>query len=325
MSRAVDERVEQTTGARQRTGYVHTIIISNGRRDDTLACLAALQAAAVPGMRITVLDNASSDGTVEAIRTHFADVEVIVLPENRGYAGNNNLGMAMALEQGARWVFLLNDDADVAADCVQRMVTLGETEPRIAAVGSLVLHHDEPEVIQSAGGCIDTRLRPTHMLPNEPMSAAPRAPYEVDWASGCALLVRTAALREVGLLDERYFLYWEETEWCMRARAGGWRILVEPGARTWHKGVQRNYRPAPYVAYYYTRNRLLTLSKHRAPVQAWLVAYSEILRTLTSYSVRPRWRPQRAHRDAIWAGLVDYHRGHFGKRQTASVKGLGQG
>ncbi len=301
---------------------LYVIIISFNRRDDTLACLHSLQAAAlqlgaVPNMRVLVLDNASNDGSPAAIRERFPQVELIELAENRGYAGNNNLGIERALAQGADWVLLLNDDVEMAPDCLRLLLAAGEANPALGALGPLVLHYSEPEVIQSAGGSVDALLRSAHMHANEPLAAAPPAPCEVDWLTGCALLIRSDALRAVGLLDEDYYLYWEETEWCLRAGAAGWRSLLVPAARLWHKGVQRDYKPGPNVAYYYTRNRLLTLAKQKAPARAWLVAYGEILRTLASYSVRPKWRPQRAHRNAMWDGLVDFHRGTFGPRPSA--------
>lgn len=295
---------------------VYTIIISNNRRDDLLACLLSLQEAGCADQRVCVLDNGSTDGSVEAIRALFPDVEVMALPRNLGYAGNNNVGIAHALQKGADWVFLLNDDTVLAPGCLSALLELGEKDVGIGAVGPLVLHYEDRDVIQSAGGMMDVFLRPTHLAANQPALCAPTEAGPVDWISGCALLVRAAAIREAGMMDERYFLYWEETEWCLRIRSAGWRIVMEPQARLWHKGVQIDYRPAPWVAYYFTRNRLLTLAKHRAPLGAWLVAYTEILRTLASYTVRRQWRPQRAHRDAMWAGFVDFHRGRFGARQA---------
>jgi len=295
---------------------IYTIIISNNRRDDLLACLVSLRAAGCANQRVCVLDNGSTDGSVEAIRALFPEVEVIVLRRNLGYAGNNNVGIVYALYQGADWIFLLNDDTILAPGCISTLLELGQNDPGVGAVGPLVLHYDDREVIQSAGGMMDGFLRPTHLAANQPALCAPTEPGEVDWISGCALLVRAAAVREAGLMDERYFLYWEETEWCLRIREAGWRIVMEPRARLWHKGVQVDYRPAPHVAYYFTRNRLLTLAKHHASLGAWLVAYTEILRTLASYTVRRQWRPQRAHRDAMWAGFVDFHRGRFGARQA---------
>jgi GT2 family glycosyltransferase len=128
----------------------------------------------------------------------------------------------------------------------------------------------------------------------------------VDWISGCSILVRRQVLEQIGFIDERYFYYWEETELCIRARGQGWRIVHVPRARLWHKGVQLNYQPKPSVTYYATRNRLLTLTKHRAPAVVQVVAWLQLFRTLASWTVRPKWRHLRAHRDAMWRGVWDY-------------------
>ena len=115
------------------------------------------------------------------------------------------------------------------------------------------------------------------------------------------------------MLDPRFFYYWEETEWCLRAGRAGWRIVHVPRARLWHKGVQRDYRPKPSVSYYGTRNRFLMLAKHRAPVAVWAMALFETSRTLASWTVRPKWRSMRGHRDAMWRGVVDFVRHRWGQ------------
>jgi GT2 family glycosyltransferase len=177
-----------------------------------------------------------------------------------------------------------------------------------------VYNADEPDVIQTAGGVLDAQWRSYHQAANERDQGQFMEPRLVDWISGCAILVRRAVVEQVGTLDERYFYYWEETEWCLRARRAGWQILVVPAAKLWHKGVQRNYRPGPNVTYFNTRNRLLTLAKHGAPLSAWASALLATLRTLLAWSVQPRWRAMRPHRDAMWQGLLDYWRQRWGNR-----------
>jgi GT2 family glycosyltransferase len=124
--------------------------------------------------------------------------------------------------------------------------------------------------------------------------------------------VRRQVIENVGPIDERFFIYWEETEWCVRAGNAGWRILNVPRAKVWHKGVQRDYRPKPTVTYYSTRNRLLMLSTHHAPAAAWITALVQIFRTLTSWTLRPKWRGMHEHRNAMWRGLEDFVRGRWG-------------
>ncbi len=293
--------------------YVITVILNTNRRDDTLACLESLLANSYPNHKAIVLDNASTDGSVEAIRASFPAVEIISLTKNEGYAGNNNVGIRAACEQGADWVFVLNEDTILAPACLEQLVRAGESDSRIGIVGPLVYHHDEPGVIQSAGGELGPHWEARHIAQNEADRGQFAAPHRVDWISGCAILVRRAVIDQVGMLDTKFFYYWEEVEWCLRAGKAGWSLLHVPAAKLWHKGVQRNYRPKPSVAYYNTRNRFMMLKKHRAPLGIWIYTWAQTLRTLTSYTVRPKWRASRDHRDAIWRGMVDFLRQRTGQ------------
>jgi GT2 family glycosyltransferase len=295
---------------------VITVILNTNRRDDTCALLRTLAQSTYPNNHLMVLDNASTDCSVQAIQAEFSEVQVLPLAQNRGYAGNNNVGIAAALQQGAEWVFVLNEDTLLAPDCLSQLVTLGESDPRIGIVGPLVYHASEPDVIQSAGGRMGRDWQAWHHAQNEKDSGQFAQPQEVEWISGCAILVRRAVIEQVGALDDRFFYYWEETEWCVRAHKAGWHIMLAPQAKLWHKGVQRDYRPSPSVTYYATRNRFMLLAKHHAPLQARAVAWEQTLRTLLSWSLRPKWRAKADHRDAMWQGLRDYLRHRAGMRQT---------
>jgi GT2 family glycosyltransferase len=296
-----------------RPPYVITVILNTNRRQDTLECLASLQESTYINHKMIVLDNASSDGSVEAIRAVFPAVEIIELTENLGYAGNNNVGIKAALAQGAEWIFVLNEDTILDPECLTHLIDAGESEQHIGIVGPMVYHHDEPDVIQSAGGKLGRYWQSIHLAKDEVDQGQFTAPHLVDWISGCGILVRRAVIDQVGTIDERYFYFWEETEWCIRAGKAGWRIVHVPQAKLWHKGVQRDYRPKPSLMYYGTRNWLLTLAKHHAPPIAWALAWVHIVRTLTSWTVKPKWRSMHQHRNAMWHGLVDFLRGRWGQ------------
>lgn len=293
--------------------YIISVILNTNRRQDTLECLASLEQNRYNNHHEIVLDNSSTDGSVEAIRARFPAVQIIQLAENRGYAGNNNTGIEAALAQGADWVFVLNEDTLLAPDCLARLAEAGESDPQIGIVGPMVYHHDEPDVIQSAGGKLGRYWESVHLAKDEPDQGQFDQPHLVDWISGCGIMVRRTVIEQVGAIDERYFYYWEETEWCLRAGRAGWKIVQVPQARLWHKGVQREYHPKPTVTYYATRNQLLTLAKHHAPVGAWVSVWTQLLRTLTSWSVKPQWRSKREHRDAMWRGMLDFVRHRWGQ------------
>ena len=293
---------------------VITIILNTNRREDTLACLASLAGSRYGNHRIIVLDNASNDSSVAAIQAAFPDVEIIELEENLGYAGNNNVGVWAALKRGADWVFVLNEDTVVAPDCLSHIVGVGQSAPDVGVVGPMVYHYDEPDVIQSAGGRLDRTWHSLHVGANELDEGQFPHPRPVDWISGCAIMVRRELIEAVGALDERFFYYWEETEWCLRAGRQGWQVMHAPQAKLWHKGVQRDYRPSPSVTYYNTRNRLLILAKYQAPLFVRLAAWGEIVRTLTSWTLKPRWRRMHEHRNAMWQGALDFLRRRWGMR-----------
>lgn len=291
---------------------VITIILNTNRREDTLACLASLLNNTYENHKAIVLDNASTDGSVKAIQDAFPSVEILNLTENRGYAGNNNVGIKAALSQQADWVFVLNEDTTLDPTCIAKLIEIGESDPKIGVLGPMVYHYDEPDVIQSAGGQFSRYLEASHIAQNKSDQGQFYEPHQVGWISGCAILVRQEVIEQLGMLDERFFYYWEETEWCLRAGRHGWKIVHVPQAKLWHKGVQRDYRPKPSVTYYSTRNRFLMLAKHHASFLTWFVAWSQILRTLVSWTLKPKWRQMREHRNAMWRGVVDFLRRRWG-------------
>jgi GT2 family glycosyltransferase len=292
---------------------VISVVLNTNHCEDTLQCLASLEQNSYTPHQIILLDNASNDGSVEAVRASFPKVQIIQLTENLGYAGNNNVGIDAAISQGADWVFVLNEDTILAPECISQLVACGESDAKIGVVGPLVFHYDEPGVIQSAGGKMDATFRGWHIGENEVDQGQFKEPCEVDWISGCGILVRGAVINQVGTIDARFFYYVEEFEWCVRAKEAGWKIINAPGAKMWHKGVQRNYQPKPSVTYYATRNRLLVLAKHHASAGVWIRTWFQMARTLISWSIRPKWRSKREHRDAMWKGVVDFLNKRWGK------------
>lgn len=292
---------------------VISVVLNTNHREDTLQCLTSLTQNDYDHHKIILLDNASSDGTVEAVRSLLPAVQIIELQHNLGYAGNNNVGIQAAMEQGADWIFILNEDTVLAPDCIRHLVTVGESHPAIGIVGPMVYHHNEPDIIQSAGGIITKYWGSLHLAKDEPDTGQYQEPHPVDWISGCAILLRRAVIEQVGMLDERFFYYWEETEWCVRTGKAGWKLMHVPQSKIWHKGVQRDYQPKPSLLYYATRNHLLMLYKHHAPWSAKLYTWFQIARTLTSWTVKPKWRAKREHRNAMWRGVIDFTQRHWGQ------------
>lgn len=216
-----------------------TVVVLNWRRaDDTIACLESLRAARLDGARLLVVDNGSGDGSVARIRAAAPDVPVLALAENRGYAGGNNAGIEQALADGAAAVLLLNNDTVVSPDFLPTLVDALNASPEAAAVCGAVHRHDRPELLDVAWS--EVRFSDRHVVQLRGVNAVPGEGFDrrrnVEIAVGCVLLLRATALRQVGLLDEAYFAYHEDVEWCLRARAAGWHLFYEPFARVYHRG-----------------------------------------------------------------------------------------
>jgi GT2 family glycosyltransferase len=292
---------------------VCVLILNRDRRDDTLACLRSLLPSPYPNLDVVLLDNASSDGTAAAVRAAYPDtVTVIETGGNLGYAGGNNVGIEWAQRQHADYVLLLNEDTIVDPAFLGRLVAAAEQRPGVGFLGPLVYHHNEPQVIQSAGGIITPGWHTAHRGQNQPDTGQYTTPMEADWVSGCAIFMRMRVVDQIGMLDPAFFIYSEEVDWCVRARRAGFAGLVVPAARIWHKGVRRDYTPSPRVTYLSARNHLRLLRKHHAGTGTLLRAMAGNVRTLASWTVKPRWRSQRQHRDALARAMVDFCRGSFG-------------
>jgi GT2 family glycosyltransferase len=296
--------------------FVVIIVLNCNRKDDTLACLESLQHITYPTFETVLVDNGSTDGSVAAVQAFFPEVAILETGENLGFTGGNNIGMRHALGHGADYILLLNNDTEVAPDFLRRLADATETDSLIGMAGPTIYYHQRPEIIWSAGGAIDWQRGSTRMLGLDERDVGQFGSESrpVDFVTGCALLVRRRVLQQVGLLDERFFAYYDETEWCARAARAGFKIVHVPQARIWHKIPPDGRAASPLVHYYMTRNRLLFLRATRAGWRAWLhTLLAEYLRTLISWSVKAQWQHKRPQRAAMFQAITDAWRGHWGK------------
>lgn len=243
------------------------VVILNWRRAEQVdACLRALAAVAYEPRFTVVVDNGSGDGSLARLRADWPDLPLLATGANLGYAGGNNHGIRWALACGAEYLLVLNPDVALAPDALDLLVEAAEREPRAAALGPKLLYAHQPDLLCSLGGTIDwQRGCAWNRGANEVDHGQHDHEGEVDYLEGCALLLRRAALAEVGLFDPGYFMYWEDVDWCVRARARGWTARIVPQARAWHAAEADGRRKSPFVTYYMTRNRLRFFARHRPP------------------------------------------------------------
>lgn len=216
---------------------VWVLLVNWNGKNDTLACLASLRKVTYRPLHILVIDNASTDGSVEAVRAQFPEVKVLANARNERFARANNQGLQMALQAGAEFVLLLNNDTEVAPDFLAQLVQAMHAHHEAGMVAPKIYYHHDPNLIWFAGGKVNLwtgrvwhrGLRQFDSPERFTQTAA------VDYLTGCAILIKRSCLEKIGGLDENYFMYAEDADWCWRAQRAGFVCLYHPAAKIWHK------------------------------------------------------------------------------------------
>jgi GT2 family glycosyltransferase len=224
---------------------VYVIILSWNGKEDTLRCLRSVQEVDYPRYRVLVVDNASGDGSVEAIRAAFPAVELIVNESNLGFSAGNNEGVQYALQSGADYVLLLNNDTRVDRMVLTALVRAGEADPGVGLASPKVYYLDRPHVIYYGGarkGCLP--LLPRVIGVGEEDHGQHEQLEEVDYVWGQAMFIKRQVIESIGLLDPQFFMYYEDLDYCLRAKRTGYKIVCVPAALVWHqvaKGTEGDY------------------------------------------------------------------------------------
>jgi len=301
------------------------IVLNWNNAADTMACVASLLhlspssrtggSLVYPECKLLVVDNGSQDDSVMQIRQQFPAVTILELGENRGYAGGNNAGIEYALKDECDYIWLLNDDVTVAPDALSALISAALAEPRAGFLGPMVYMRQDPRRILTAGGLLRDGWQVEHRGIGELDQGQFDTVDQVDSLSGCALLVSREAISAVGALDEDFFAYYDDVEWCFRGKRAGFQALFVPQAKTWHPDTRHRDADSPLVTYYISRNHLLFAAKHCGGSGA-LVRYLAIyLLRAVNWSLRPKWRHKRRQRDALFRAMADFCRGRFGQAE----------
>lgn len=302
-----------------------TIVVLNWNQPDlTLACLESLEAATRPvAPKVIVVDNGSDPARFERLSRElirrFPDVLLIRNNDNLGYAGGNNVGIRRALDDGAEAICILNNDIFVEPGFLEPLEASLLVSQDIGVVTPLVAEHRNDEVnIWALGSSVNRRTAAvTRCCEGQRLGdVQARKAFDVDVASGAAMLVRREVFEKVGLLDERFFLYYEETDWCLRVCRAGYRILAVPSAIVWHEVSASLGKTSPVIDYYMQRNHLLLIGRHWSGMQRiWLLAKTTVrdMATVAAYTIRSQHGSRLPNRNARLYALRDALLGRWGK------------
>ncbi|MDQ7063500.1 MAG: glycosyltransferase family 2 protein [candidate division KSB1 bacterium] len=283
---------------------VFILLVNWNGKADTLACLESLQQVNYANKTIVVVDNGSSDGSVEAIRRRFPEVRLIRNEHNERFARANNQSMQLALQEGADYVLLLNNDTLVDAEFLRHLVNRAESDPAIGMVGGKIYYAEPADRLWFVGGGVDLwRGRIWHHGLRQEDRGQFDQPRDVDYITGCCVLVRRACIETIGLLDESYYIYGEDVDWSFRARQAGFRLVYEPKAKIWHKISSSSGGPRTpegltgFKVFHKVRSMLKFFWKH-ARWYHWLTIpvfmTIEAMRVVFWLAIRGNWQAIRA-------------------------------
>lgn len=243
---------------------VFIVILNWNGKEDTLACLSSVFLIDYSNFNVVVVDNGSVDGSVESFVAEYPDLKIIQTGDNLGYAGGNNCGIKYALENNAEYILLLNNDTVVAPDFLTHLFESSLNFPHGYILGPKIYYYDHPEKIWFAGGKWNSNtLKTEHIGMGQINSQQFEQVIEVDYITGCALFASSSTFKEVGMLDDAFFLTFEETDWCYRAKAKGYHCIFIPKSIVWHKvSVSFGGASSPLANYFMTRNKLLWIEKN---------------------------------------------------------------
>jgi GT2 family glycosyltransferase len=234
-----------------------------------------------PAYEVIVVDNGSTDDSLLNIRKRYPRVKIIVNGRNLGFAEGNNVGIR---ESSSPYILLLNDDTVVGKSVLKDLVEAIQADPKIGIAGPEVLYHEAPDRIWSAGCRISSLGYASHMGKGRKGESC-HVLRPVDYICGCAILIKREVVNKIGLLEPKYFTYFEDADYCFRARKAGYQCLYVPSPTVWHKS-KAEWITNQVQAYYYMRNAVIFGKKNLDGLKKSSFIASQVLLMFPYYSIK---------------------------------------
>ena len=274
----------------------------------TRDCLLTLKKLDYPNFEIIVVDNGSTDGSQEKLDRDFPEVRHLRNTSNLGFSGGNNVAIRDALARDTDYLLLLNNDTIVSPSFLRELVEVAEGDSRIGLLSPKIYYFEPPDKIWYAGG-VRKPLRglPKNLGLHQRDDGDNSATRETTFCTGCALLIKAAVVRQIGLLDEVFFLGFEDADWSVRASQAGFKGVYVPAAVIWHRDGYATRKNLGWAGrdYHFIRNRILFARKHLKhrhwPSFTLSVIKHVAFRTIVDLS-RADLRKVKALYQGIWSG-----------------------
>ena len=315
--------------------YKISIVILNWNGiNDTLESLSSLRLLDYPYFETIVVDNGSTDNSVAEIRKQYPEVILIEQKENLGFAGGCNVGIKHGLDRGADAICLLNNDTIVDQGFLKAFYTRIQKEPSIGILGAKIYMYNDRERLDHLGGNWNKEKAAFTLIGNRVLDKDLdfNESTEIDYVCGAAFFVKKEVFEKIGLLEEKFFLIWEEADFCFRAKRAGFEVKTCLGAKLWHK-VSASFTSKAHSTYFWWRNRLYWIERNCTPCEKKEL-FEKVLRkeifhlwkikTIKTFQLfiitrllgkkAPLQKIEKLHKyKAAWQGIQDNAQGRFGQ------------
>jgi GT2 family glycosyltransferase len=297
------------------------VVLNWNGREDSKECLESLRLLTYERRKVLLVDNGSTDGSADMLREQFPEAEILQTGRNLGYARGNNAGIGRALETGADFIVLLNNDTTAESDFVTKLVEEARGDETIGVIGPRIHRYDRRDRVWFAGGRVNLLWGWTRHVGNGARDRGQfRGTVDEDYQTGAAMMISRKALAQLGMLDPEYVSYFEDTDFCLRARAAGFRVVCRRDALVYHKisrstggglSPAKAYRKILSGARFFRRHagRL----RYYTTIAAFNFAYGLVLSAAALASGKP------AVTGAIFRGFVDLFRGRDRTRDASET------
>jgi GT2 family glycosyltransferase len=289
---------------------VFIVVLNWNSANDTIRCITNLKKITYSNYELLVIDNGSNDDSVTQIIEAFPEIQLKELPNNLGFTGGCNEGMSEGLRRGFESILLLNNDAITAPDFLEKLVHSLNKEQKIGAVQPKILRLSDSTKIWNVGGKLDF-LGTSESIRDEKLALKLVRNHKIDWLSGCCLLIKSEAIKSVGLFDDNFFAYHEDVDFSIRLRKKGFKLDINFDSIIYHDGggsstkqnQPKGFQVNPIIHYYNFRNKIFIYRKHFGhliPILSLLSFFRFML--FYAYFV---FRGNKEKQKAVWNGLLD--------------------
>lgn len=287
--------------------FVSIILVNYNGAEDTIDCVESIEKQEYKNYEIIVVDNCSTDDSLDKISQLQDRVILLTAKENNGFSAGNNIGIEYAINHGADYVLLLNNDTVVSQSFLTEMIMEAYCRPTAVITGTIYYEKKRQCIWYAGGSFSEVTARTCHWNIGSENAILPKEAKEVTFISGCEMLIPKSVIEIVGMLDEDYFLYAEDIDYCARTRRAGFSLVYVPSSVIYHKVSASTSKISYATQYYSVRNRRILIHKNLKSLKRVSALICSDIQTIR------RLLDGRLTMNAVKAGIVDYYKGKTGK------------